>query len=65
MRVTKNQLIEMLKAKLNHLRYYERNTYMAYITAETEEARNDARTSIADLNEDLSRTQKKLESLKS
>ena len=65
MRVTKNQLIEMVKAKLHHLRSYERYTYMAYITAETEEARNDARTSIADLNEDLARTQKKLESLQS
>lgn len=65
MRVTKNELIENVKAKLHHLRSYHRNTYMAYLLADTEEARNDARTDLADLHEDLARTQKKLESLQS
>tara|TARA_R110002012_G_scaffold152561_1_gene312519 strand:- start:449 stop:640 length:192 start_codon:yes stop_codon:yes gene_type:complete len=63
--MTKNELIEQVKEKLDYVKSFEKATWLAYITAEDEESRIDACNALTDLEEDLAKFQKKLESLQS
>jgi|DEB0MinimDraft_10_1074344.scaffolds.fasta_scaffold00059_46 hypothetical protein len=68
MRVTKNELIELVKEKINYVKSFEKATWDAYYKAQDGDcpiAKRDTIEALNDLHEDLAKFEDKLESLQS